>query len=79
MLGQTPDDRHHLLRGLARAEHGLRGAATQRPVVIDLREPQVFVRQPTQSSHGRVHVEPARAHVVEDSADGVPIHWRRAA
>ena len=79
MLGQTRDDRHHLFGGLARAEHRLGGAATQRPVVIDLREAQVFVGQPAQSAHRRVHVEPPGAHVVEDPANGFPIHWRSAA
>ena len=43
--GQALDDRHHLLRRLARAEDRLRPAAAQRAVQIELGEAEVLVGQ----------------------------------
>ena len=73
--GQPLDDRHHLLRRLARTEHRLGGSAPQRPVMIDLREAQILVRQAAQPVQRRLDVDSPGAQVFEQPADGVPIHW----
>ena len=78
MRGEPADDRHHLLGGLAGAEHGLGAAGAERAVMIDLGEAEVLVGQPAQPRHRRLHVEPPGPHVVEQSRERLAIHRRAA-
>ena len=59
-----------LLRGLARPEDRLREAAAQRPVVVDLGEAQVLVGEGLQALGRLLGRDGARAHGVEQVAEG---------
>ena len=67
-------DRRDLIGGLAGSENHLGHAMTQRAMVIDLREAQIFKRQVAQAVERGVDVHGSGAHLFEQRAQVVLIH-----
>ena len=62
------------LRGLAQAEDHLREPAPQVAVGVELREPQVLVREGPQAVHGLADGDLPRLQVAKEGLDAFPVH-----
>jgi hypothetical protein len=79
VVGQAPRDRNDLSRRLAGAEYCLGSPAAQRPVMVDLGEPEILVRQAAELADRTVDVDASGLQVFEESADRLSIHRSLAA
>src|SRR5882757_8260217 len=73
MLGQTLEDGCDLRRRLALAKHNFRHADSQRAMMINLCEPQVFKGKMTKPLDRIVGRSFSPAHVFEELADGFSV------
>jgi len=61
-------------RRLAGTEDCLGSAASQRPVMVDLGEPEILVRQAPELVDGTFDVDAPGSKILEESPDRFPIH-----
>ena len=74
--GQRGEDRHHLRRGLALAEHGFGRAVAERAVKIHPREAQILHRQVPQPRQRAARGERAARDLLEQRSYFFAIHRR---
>ena len=73
-LGQPSNDRDHLLRRLALAEHGFRHAVAKGTVHVDSREAQIFDGQVPEPTEGLLRGHLTGGHGLEQRSYFFAIH-----
>src|SRR5439155_17328741 len=74
LVGEVPEDPHHLLRRLPGAEHGLGSADPEGSMGVELGEAQILVREATQAGERRVGSEGPRLHGGEQGPEALDVH-----